>query len=39
LRNLFGRPLSVLDFAISVAAGAVPLIAIEILRGATSRLA
>jgi Ca2+-transporting ATPase len=36
LRSLFGPPLSVLDFAISVAAGAVPLIAIEILRGATS---
>jgi P-type Ca2+ transporter type 2C len=36
LRNLFGPPLSILDFAISVAAGAVPLIAIEILRGATS---
>jgi Ca2+-transporting ATPase len=37
LRNLFGPPLSVADFAISVAAGAVPLLAIEILRGATSR--
>jgi hypothetical protein len=36
LRNLFGSPLSILDFAISVAAGAVPLIAIEILRSATS---
>jgi Ca2+-transporting ATPase len=37
LRNLFGPPLSVADFAISVAAGAVPLLAIDILRGATSR--
>jgi P-type Ca2+ transporter type 2C len=37
LRNLFGPPLSVLDFAISVAAGAMPLIAIEILRDATAR--
>jgi P-type Ca2+ transporter type 2C len=36
LRNLFGPPLSVTDFAISVAAGAVPLLATEILRGATS---
>src|SRR5690242_125221 len=32
LRNLFGRPLRLADFGISVAAGAAPLLAIEILR-------
>jgi P-type Ca2+ transporter type 2C len=37
LRNLFGPPLSVIDFAISLAAGALPMLAIEILRGANSR--
>jgi Ca2+-transporting ATPase len=37
LRNPFGPPLSIVDFAISVAAGAVPLLAIEILRGAISQ--
>jgi Ca2+-transporting ATPase len=37
LRNLFGPPLSVADFGISVAAGAVPLLAIEILRGTSPR--
>jgi P-type Ca2+ transporter type 2C len=37
LRNLFGPPLSLPDFAISVAAGAIPLLAIEILRGAAAR--
>jgi P-type Ca2+ transporter type 2C len=36
LRNLFGPPLSLADFGISVAAGAAPLLAIEILRGIDS---
>ena len=37
LRNLFGPPLSLRDFGVSVAAGAVPLLAIEVLRGTASR--
>jgi Ca2+-transporting ATPase len=37
LRNLFGPPLSVADFGISVAAGVVPLFAVEILRGTPPR--
>ena len=37
LRNLFGPPLGIADFGISVAAGAAPLLAIEILRGAQSQ--
>src|SRR5215471_9765261 len=36
LRNLFGPALSLADFGISVAAGAAPLLAIEILRGIDS---
>jgi Ca2+-transporting ATPase len=36
LRNLFGPPLSLADFGLSVAAGAAPLLAIEILRGLNS---
>jgi Ca2+-transporting ATPase len=39
LRNLFGPPLGIADFGISVAAGAAPLLAIEILRGMQSRSA
>jgi predicted exporter len=33
LRNLFGPPLNLADVGLSVAAGAAPLLAIEILRG------
>ncbi|MFL5267207.1 MAG: HAD-IC family P-type ATPase [Stellaceae bacterium] len=36
LRNLFGPPLRLADFGVSVAAGAAPLLAIEILRGIDS---
>jgi P-type Ca2+ transporter type 2C len=39
LRNLFGPPLGIADFGISVAAGAAPLLAIEILRGTQSQSA
>src|SRR5215471_5287279 len=37
LRNLFGPPLSLAEFCISLAAGTVPLVAIEVLRSAASR--
>jgi P-type Ca2+ transporter type 2C len=36
LRNLFGPPLGLADFGLSAAAGAAPLLAIEILRGLNS---
>ncbi|HYZ41937.1 MAG TPA: cation-transporting P-type ATPase, partial [Stellaceae bacterium] len=37
LRSLFGPPLGLVDFAISTAAGAAPLVAIEALRGVQAR--
>jgi Ca2+-transporting ATPase len=35
-RNLFGPPLRIVDFGVSLAAGAAPLLAIELLRKAQS---
>jgi Ca2+-transporting ATPase len=37
LRNLFGPPLGIADFGISVAAGAAPLLAVDILRAVEHR--
>jgi P-type Ca2+ transporter type 2C len=36
-RNLFGPPIGIADFAISAAAGAAPLLAIEVMRNLQSR--
>lgn len=37
LRNLFGAPLGIAEFGISVAAGAAPLLAVEAIRAAQAR--